>query len=149
LNAVSNQGSSPLATRLERTRARIAAAAARAGRPPAELLAVVKLVPDEVVAELFDLGVREVAENRVQKLAARPPALLARGRFHLIGSLQTNKARKAVETAAEFHAAPESRVPALSAIQGALDQARKTVTTIEKKRAVLDALMKAAEWSGS
>jgi hypothetical protein len=104
LNAVSNQGSSPLATRLERTRARIAAAAARAGRPPPELLAVVKLVPDEVVAELFDLGVREVAENRVQKLAARPPALLARGRFHLIGSLQTNKARKAVETAAEFHA---------------------------------------------
>jgi pyridoxal phosphate enzyme (YggS family) len=104
LNALSNQGSSPLARRIERTRALIAAAAARAGRPPPELLAVVKLVPDEVVAELFDLGVREVAENRVQRLVARPPALLERGRFHLIGSLQTNKARKAVETAAEFHA---------------------------------------------
>ena len=65
---------------------------------------MVKLVPDEVVAELFDLGVREVVENRVQRLVARPPALLERGRFHLIGSLQTNKARKAVETAAEFHA---------------------------------------------
>lgn len=104
MKALSNQGSSPLAQRLERTRARIAAAAGRAGRPPPDLLAVVKLVPDEVVAELLDLGVRDVAENRVQKLVARPAALLERGRFHLIGSLQSNKARRAVETAAEFHA---------------------------------------------
>jgi len=82
------------------------AAAARAGRPPdgAALLPVVKQVVDSEVAALFDLGIRDVAENRVQRLEARPPGLMARARVHLIGSLQTNKARKAVELAAEFHA---------------------------------------------
>jgi pyridoxal phosphate enzyme (YggS family) len=82
------------------------AAAARAGRPPdgVALLAVVKQVTDSGVAALLDLGVREIAENRVQRLQGRPAPLLARARVHLIGSLQTNKVRKAVALAAEFHA---------------------------------------------
>jgi PLP dependent protein len=106
LNALSNQGSSGLATRLERVRSRIRTAAARAGRPPdaVALLAVVKQVSDAEVAALLDLGVREIAENRVQRLLARPADLMARGRVHLIGSLQSNKVRKAMASAAEFHA---------------------------------------------
>lgn len=81
-------------------------AAARAGRPPdaVALLPVVKLVSDGEVAALLDLGIREVAESRVQRLLARPAELLTRARVHLIGPLQTNKARKAMAAAAEFHA---------------------------------------------
>jgi len=106
LNPVSNQGSSPLAERLEQVRARMRAAARRAGRTPeaTALLPVVKRVPDGRVAELLDLGLAAIAENRVQSLLARPPELLARARVHLIGSLQTNKARRALQVAAEFHA---------------------------------------------
>jgi len=56
-------------------------------------------VPDLVIAQC-----KAGIVGSFPSLNARPPALLERGRFHLIGSLQTNKARKAVETAAEFHA---------------------------------------------
>jgi pyridoxal phosphate enzyme (YggS family) len=81
-------------------------AAARAGRPPeaVALLPVVKQASDAEVAALLDLGIREIAESRVQRLLSRPADLLARARVHLIGSLQTNKARKAMAAAAEFHA---------------------------------------------
>ena len=97
MNALSNQGSSGLATRIERVRSRIRTAAARAGRPPeaVTLLPVVKMVSDAEVAALLDLGIREIAESRVQRLLARPADLLARARVHLIGPLQTNKARDA------------------------------------------------------
>jgi pyridoxal phosphate enzyme (YggS family) len=101
-----NQGASALSSRLERIRARIADAARRAGRDPGEveLLAVVKLVADADVEAAIDLGLLDLAENRVQNLLARPESVTSRARMHLIGPLQTNKVRKAVAAAAEFHA---------------------------------------------
>jgi len=101
-----NQGISLLGERLARLRARIVAAERRACRPEGGVLlvAVVKQVSDELAAAAVDAGLVELAENRVQSLLARPPDLRARARFHLIGPLQTNKARKAVAAMAEFHA---------------------------------------------
>lgn len=103
---VSNQGTRALSERLAQVRRRLRAAEARAGRPAGsvELLAVIKLVPDDEVRSAIELGLTELGENRVQNLLARPPEVASRARLHLIGSLQTNKAKKAVAACAEFHA---------------------------------------------
>ncbi|MBT4093223.1 MAG: YggS family pyridoxal phosphate-dependent enzyme, partial [Nitrospinaceae bacterium] len=86
--------------RYEEVLARVAAAAKKSGRQPGdvELVSVSKTQPPEVVAEAIEGGVRILGENRVQeardKRAALDPELAARARWHLIGSLQRNKARQ-------------------------------------------------------
>ena len=94
-----------IAARLAELRARAAAAAERAGRSPAEvtLIGVAKRQPAARVVAAVAAGLGDVAENFVQeardKLPAVREALAARGlaapRFHLVGRLQTNKARTA------------------------------------------------------
>jgi PLP dependent protein len=87
-----------VAIRLAEVRARIDAAARGAGRDPASvrLVAVSKTFPIDAVREACAAGHRDFGENRVQealdKIAASTDLDL---RWHLIGHLQTNKARKA------------------------------------------------------
>ena len=84
-----------IAENLAAVRARIADAAAAAGRDAGEitLIAVSKTKPAEAVAEAFEAGQRIFGENRVQealdKIAHAPPDT----EWHLIGHLQSNKAR--------------------------------------------------------
>ena len=77
---------------------RIAAAAARAGRDPAlvTLVAVSKTVPADRVRAAVAAGFRVLGENRVQEGAAKIPVVDGAA-WHLIGPLQANKARRAVE----------------------------------------------------
>jgi len=90
-----------IADRVAAVRERIARAAARAGRAAGEvtLVAVSKTHPPEAVREAFAAGVRDVGENRVQEAEGKAAALadLKPGglRWHLVGHLQSNKARKA------------------------------------------------------
>jgi pyridoxal phosphate enzyme (YggS family) len=82
--------------------ARIDAATTAAGRPPGsvELIAVSKVQPPERVEAVLEAGHRIFGENRVQEAAGRWPDFEARYDgivLHLIGPLQTNKARQAVE----------------------------------------------------
>jgi pyridoxal phosphate enzyme (YggS family) len=94
-----------VAARLAALRARAAAAAARAGRAPGEvtLIGVAKRQPAELVVAAVAAGLCDVGENFVQeardKIPAVREALAARGvaapRFHLVGRLQSNKARVA------------------------------------------------------
>ncbi len=90
-----------LAERLEAVRGRIARAAERVRRDPADilLLAVTKIFPADVIREAHQLGLREFGENYVQEFEGKAPLVggLEGARFHLIGHLQSNKARKAVE----------------------------------------------------
>jgi PLP dependent protein len=82
--------------RLERVREAIAAAAARAGRDPADvrIVAVTKGVEVDRIREAIALGLRTLGENRVQEAMLKIDALRAeRCEWHLIGHLQTNKAR--------------------------------------------------------
>jgi pyridoxal phosphate enzyme (YggS family) len=87
-----------IADRLTAIRERIAAAARSAGREPSSvrLVAVSKTFPIEAVREAWNAGQREFGENRVQEalqkigVAADLPI-----QWHLLGHLQTNKARKA------------------------------------------------------
>ena len=86
---------------LDQIRQRIEAAARAAGRNPAEvtLIAVSKLQPDARVIAALDAGQRVFGENYVQEAQRKWPAL-REGRpgveLHLIGPLQSNKARAAV-----------------------------------------------------
>lgn len=90
-----------VADRLADVRRAIAATAADCGRPAESvtLVAVSKTHPAESVEEALAAGQRIFGENRVQEAKAKFPALKARFpdlELHLIGPLQTNKAREAV-----------------------------------------------------
>ena len=84
--------------RLERVRARMAAAALRSGRPAAavRLVAVSKTMPPEAVREAVAAGVRMLGENRVQEAREKIAACPGLAAWHLIGHLQSNKAKLAV-----------------------------------------------------
>jgi len=88
-----------LAANLEQVRQRMAAACARAGRASdsVRLLAVTKSHPPEVVAEAARAGLTLFGENKVQEAKAKLPLCPGRLRWHMIGHLQSNKCRDAVE----------------------------------------------------
>lgn len=90
-----------IADNVARIRQRIAAAAARAGRRTEEvtLVAVSKTFPAECIREAYAAGVRHFGENRVQERASKAAELrdLPDATWHLVGHLQSNKARRAVE----------------------------------------------------
>ena len=91
----------PVATNLGDVRARIVAAAAAVGRDPAgiTLVAVSKAQPEARVEAALAAGQRVFGENYMQEAKARWPALRAHYpdvRLHMIGPIQTNKARDVV-----------------------------------------------------
>jgi pyridoxal phosphate enzyme (YggS family) len=88
-----------LGANLEAIRQRIEAACARAGRAPSTvtLVAVTKTQPPEVVAQAAALGLNLFGENKVQEAKAKIPLCPGRLRWHMIGHLQSNKCRDAVE----------------------------------------------------
>jgi PLP dependent protein len=81
----------------DRVLERIADACARAGRDPAEvtLVAVTKEVEAVRIAEAVAAGLTTFGENRVQEAAAKIPGIEG-ARWHLVGPLQSNKARRAI-----------------------------------------------------
>lgn len=90
--------------RLEAINRRIASACGRAGRQSSDvtLIAVSKTVPIARIREAIEAGVRALGENRVQEAEAKIPELRQLSaehyvQWHLIGHLQSNKARRAVE----------------------------------------------------
>ena len=96
-----------LRTNLDAVRTRIAAAALRSGRGPADvtLVAVTKRNPPELARALIDLGEGDLGENYPQELWSKVEALAGVAvRWHLIGHLQGNKARKTFPMVRVFHA---------------------------------------------
>ena len=104
MGTVTTPGS--IASRLSEVRGRIGEAAARAGRPVADirLIAVSKTFPIDAVREAYAAGQREFGENRVQealdKIAGSADMAV---QWHLVGHLQSNKARRAAESCAVIH----------------------------------------------
>jgi pyridoxal phosphate enzyme (YggS family) len=85
-------------TNIERVCETIARVAQRAGRRAEEitLVAVSKTFPAESIRAAFDAGLRHFGENRVQEWEAKQPHLAdLTATWHLIGHLQSNKARRA------------------------------------------------------
>ena len=92
-----------LAARFANVKARIAAAAEECGRNPEEvtLIAISKTHPADVIKELIALGATDLGENRVQEAETKIPQVgrdagETRPRWHLVGHLQANKARRAL-----------------------------------------------------
>ena len=104
--------------RYETVQARIADAAARAGRDPNEitLVAVTKTWPADVVVAAYELGMRHFGENRAYELAEKRTAVEERlGAdsgivWHLIGPLQSRKTKIAADTADFFHALDRQKI---------------------------------------
>jgi len=84
---------------LQRVRKRIAAAAQRAGRDPAEvtLVAVTKTRPVEVIRAAYELGVRDFGENRVEEAETKFALLPDDIRWHMVGHVQSRKAARVVK----------------------------------------------------
>ncbi len=89
-----------VAQRLTLVRERVAQAAERSGRSPAEvtIVAVSKLFPTQAIEEAAAAGIAHIGENRVQEAAAKVSSLRHLPvTWHMIGHLQTNKAKTALE----------------------------------------------------
>lgn len=106
-----------IAGNLDQMRERIAQAAVRSGRRPEEifLVAVSKTVPAPAMLEAVRLGVKALGENRVQEARGKWPLIeaemKARGcQFHMVGHLQTNKAKDAVRLFDLIHSLDSERL---------------------------------------
>ena len=117
-----------IAENLRRVRDRIANAAIAAGRKPEDvtLVAVSKTKPVEAVEAALGAGQTVFGENRVQEAAAKFPPLRAAHRFnlHIIGGLQTNKARDAVRIADVIESLDRPRLA--DAIEAAITKEGRT-----------------------
>lgn len=78
---------------------RISEASARSGRQPGDitLVAVTKTVSSDLINQAIDCGVAVIGENRIQEAVQKHPEIQKKVAWHLIGHLQSNKAKKAVE----------------------------------------------------
>lgn len=98
---------SKVAERLASVRGRVAAAAERSGRDPdaITLVAVSKRKPPEDIVAAYEAGQRDFGENYVQEFEAKSSVLpgLPGARFHLIGKLQRNKAKRAAGLFSTIH----------------------------------------------
>lgn len=131
-----------IAANLREVRERIDAAAARAGRNGAEitLVGVTKYVDAATAQVLVDAGLYDLGESRPQELWSKAAALAdPRIRWHLIGHLQRNKARRTLPHISLLHSldslplaealnaeaqAPSRRLPVLLEIKIAADAAK-------------------------
>jgi len=120
-----------MAERLAAIRARIAAAAERAGRPAdsVALLPVSKTFDAQAVQEAAALGLRRFGENKTQEIRQKAGELAALGlQWVMIGHLQTNKAKEAARDAAEVQSL--DRLELAEALQRRLDLEGRTLDVL-------------------
>jgi PLP dependent protein len=121
-----------IADNLRRVRERIADAAIKSGRKPEDvtLVAVSKTKPIEAVRAALAAGQTVFGENRVQEAATKFPALRAEHRLqlHIIGGLQTNKARDAVRLADVIETLDRPRLA--DAIAAAMEKENRAPTLL-------------------
>ncbi len=100
-----------IAARLAHVHARIAAACVRAGRDPASvtLVGVTKTVGVPAIQAALEAGLQVLGENRVQEALPKLDAL-PRARWHFIGELQRNKARRVAERFELIHSVDSLRL---------------------------------------
>jgi pyridoxal phosphate enzyme (YggS family) len=154
--------------RLAAVRATIAAAAKLAKRDPAtiELIAVSKTHAAAAIEPLLAAGQRSFGENRVQEATAKWPPLCAAYpgvRLHLVGQLQSNKARDSVELFDVIHSV--DRPSLVTALGGAMasagkhpdcfiqvnigDEPQKGGVALDELAALLDLARGSARWDRS
>jgi len=119
---------SSISTRLAEVRRRIADAATSVGRDPSsvQLIAVSKTFPINAIRDAFAAGQRDFGENKVQEgLQKYATSADLPIRWHLLGHLQTNKARKAVSAFAMIQSVDS--VDLLQKLDLAADESGRTL----------------------
>ena len=101
-----------IAANLEGVRRRVALAAERSGRLPSavELLVVSKTWPPETIGQVVKAGHELLGENKLQEAESKIPELPASIRWHFIGHLQRNKARRALKLFDVIHSVDSLRL---------------------------------------
>ena len=120
-----------LRARLTSVRERIATAAGRAGRDPAaiRLIAISKTFSADAIRAVADAGHVDFGENKVQEALPKIAALRGSSlRWHLVGHLQSNKARKAVEHFDVVHSV--DRIALLARIDDAATAAGRSIDAL-------------------
>lgn len=122
---------SDIPKRLAEVRDRIANAAGRAGRNPTDvrLIAVSKTHPFDAIRAAADAGQSDFGENKVQEALQKiAQSTDTRLRWHLIGHLQSNKAKKAAQAVNAIHAIDS--VDLLRRVDQAAAEASRTVDVL-------------------
>src|SRR5436309_6321437 len=119
-----------LAGNLHAVQQRIVAACARVGREPGSvtLLGATKSQPPEAVSDAARLGLTVFGESKVQEAKAKIPLCPGRLRWQMIGHLQTNKCRDAVELFEMIQSVDSLRLA--EEINGRAEPAAKTVAIL-------------------
>lgn len=106
----------PIALNIQSLRERITNAAVSCGRSPEEilLLAISKTFSKEFIYQAVDAGIRQFGENRVQEAEAKIPDFpnALKLEWHLVGHLQSNKARRAAELFDMIHSVDSTKLAA-------------------------------------
>lgn len=91
---------------------RVATACARVGRPVDDvtIIAVTKTHGADTVNAIVSAGIVDVGENRIQEFIAKRPGVTAECRWHLVGTLQRNKATKAIGQFEMIHSVDTIRI---------------------------------------
>lgn len=111
----SSSATTTISEHLERVCERVERACQRAGRPAGSvtIVGVSKNHPIDAIAAAWAAGLRDFGENRVQEAEPKIRALADRGitpAWHLVGHLQTNKVRAAIDTFELIHSVDSERL---------------------------------------
>lgn len=101
-----------LASNLQEVERKIMETCDKAGRAREDitLIAVSKTKPVPMLQEIYNLGVRDFGENKVQELTDKEPQLPADLRWHMIGHLQRNKVKQVIDKAVLIHSVDSVRL---------------------------------------
>ncbi len=101
-----------LATNLQEVEQKITEACKKANRLREDitLIAVSKTKPISMLQEVYDLGIRDFGENKVQELTDKVPELPEDIRWHMIGHLQRNKVKQVIDKAVLIHSVDSIRL---------------------------------------
>ena len=101
-----------LSDNLEKVKERVKLAAIRANRNPDDvmLIAVSKTKPAEAVKEVYDCGIRDFGENKVQEICMKKEILPEDINWHMIGHLQRNKVKMVIDKACLIHSVDSIRL---------------------------------------
>ncbi len=97
---------------LKDVEAKICAACKRSGRKREDvtLIAVSKTKPAEMIRTIYDEGVRDFGENKVQEILTKEPVLPHDIRWHMIGHLQRNKVKQVIDKSCLIHSVDSLRL---------------------------------------
>lgn len=97
---------------LTQVKDKITASALKAGRNPEEitLIAVSKTKPVDMIQEIYDMGIREFGENKVQEITTKSEILPDDINWHMIGHLQRNKVKAVLKKAVLIHSVDSIRL---------------------------------------